>query len=206
MMHVALGCFKLIQTIQLLSLRQRSQSCHITNLRLSAGKHGRTMYSRYNINLSSQWANLRNPTTVRPFMILQNHLTNRLLLILVYCFSKYCQPLFIFGKCFCQTLCNHADIFFSCLFIISKDCNLHLFRRNDLANCCKQLFRNCTALISVLFFSASFHNLIDKLDNLLIHFMCFKDCIDHLLFRQLIRSGFNHNYFFSCRSYRQRKI
>ena len=44
------------------------------------------------------------------------------------------------------------------------------------------------------------HNLIDKFNDCLVDVMCHVNCLNHLCFRNLIGTGFNHDNFLSCRS------
>ena len=206
MMHISLGCFKLIKSVNSLSLRKRSQSCHCADLSLSTCKHGRSMYSRDDINFCSQRTNLRDLTSIRTFVIFKDHLTNSLLLILIYGFAKNSQPFFIICKCILKSCCDLTDIFFSCLLVICKNSFFHFFRRHDLLNCFKQFFRNCTGSIQMFFFTTFSYDLVDKTDDLLVYIMCLIDCFNHSIFRNFICTGFDHDNFFSCGSNCQLKI
>ena len=87
MMHIALAHFIFIKPVKLLLLGQRSQRTYITDLGLSTGKHGGSMYSGNDINLRCQGTDLGNLTPVRTLMVFQDHLADRLFLILVNCLS-----------------------------------------------------------------------------------------------------------------------
>ena len=84
MMHISLAYFVLIQAIDLLLLGQRSQSTYITDLCLSTGEHSGTMYTGDDIYLCCQRTDLGDRTTIGTLVVLQDHLTNGLLLILIY--------------------------------------------------------------------------------------------------------------------------
>ena len=155
------------------------------------------MYSRDNINFCCQRTDLGDLTSIRTLVIFEDHLTDSLLLVLIYSLSQYCQPFFLLSKCLSQSLCQYTDILLTSLLIIGKYRFFHLFWRNDLFDRCKQLFRNCTACILMLLFSNFSYNRINEGDDLLVHFMSHIDCFDHLSFRNLISSGLDHDYFLS---------
>ncbi len=137
MVHITFGCHIDIDAINTLCLGHWSQCGHCTDLSLTTGEHGRAMNSRKQIDFCSQWTDLIQCTTVRTFMILQNHLTNRLFLILIYSFIDQFQPLFIFGKSFGEFLFDLTDIFLTHLLLISEHSFFHSFLRNNFFNCCE---------------------------------------------------------------------
>ena len=196
-MHISLSHFCLIQTIQTLCLRKRCQGADVADLCLSTGKHGRTMHSRNNINLCCQRPDLCDCTAIRTFVIFENHLADGLFLILINSLSKNCQPVLIVSKLCFQFFSDLTDIFFSCLFVIGKYGNFHLFRSNDLLDCLKELLRNRTALIGVFFFSTLCYDGINEFNDLLVYFMCFEDCLNHFSFRDLFCSGLDHDNLFT---------
>ena len=206
MMHVSLAYFMLIQSIQLLLLRQRSQRTYVTDLSLSTGEHSGTMYSRDNIYFSCQRTNLGDLTSIRTFVIFQDHLADSLLLILIYSFTKNSKPLLILCKSLFQLLSQDTDILLTGLLVIGKYSLLHLFLRNDLFDGCKQLFRNCTAGVSMFLFANLCYDLIDKFDDGLVYFMSFVNSLNHFCFRNLICSGLNHDHFLTGRSNGQVQI
>ena len=205
-MHISLGCFKLIQSVQSLCLGKWCQSSHCTDLCLSSCKHGRTMNSGDNIHFCSQRTDLLDGTSIRTLVVFQDHLTYSLLLILVYSLAKYSQPFFFICKSLFQLLSNLCHIVLSCLLVIREYCHFHFFWRNDLFDGCKKLFRNCTGLIRMLFFTTLCYDLIDEFDDLLIDFMCLVDGFDHLCFGNLIGSGLDHDHLVSCGSNCQLKV
>ena len=206
MVHIALAGLRLVQTVQSLCLGKWSQCCDRTDLRLSSRKHGRTMYSRNQIYLRSQRTDLVDLTSVRTLMVLQDHLTNRLLLILIDSISQKWKPLLLFCKCFLQPVCDRTDICLSRLLVIGKHRLFHLFRRNDLFDRCEQLLRYGKTGVAVLLFSTFCHDRINKFNDLLVYLMSRKDRIDHLCLRNLICSGLNHNDLISRGCYRKLKI
>ncbi len=129
-MHIALRGFVFIQAVQPLCVGKRRQCGNRTDLRLSAGKHRRTMNTRNQINLCCKRADLRNLPAVRTLMILQNHLPHRLFLILINSLIYQSQPFFILCKRLCQLVLDLADIFLSYLLDVCKHGFFHLLRRH----------------------------------------------------------------------------
>ena len=205
-MHVTFSHLKLIQSIQTLSLGQRSQCGDGTDLCLSSGKHGRTVNTWYDISFCSQRTDLCDCTAIRTFVIFQDHLTNSLFLVLVHSFAQNSQPFFIISKCFFQFCCHLTDIFFSCLFVIGEYRNFHLFRCYDLFHRCEQFFRYRTGFIAVFCFSAVSYDFVDKCNDLFVDLISFKNSFYHLCFRNFICSGLNHDDFFSCGSNSQFQV
>ena len=58
----------------------------------------------------------------------------------------------------------------------------------------------------MFYFSAVSYDLVDKCNDLFVYFISFKDCFDHLSFRNFVCSGFDHDHFFSCGSNGQFQI
>ena len=139
-------------------------------------------------------------------MILQNHLADCLLLILVYCFTQYCKPFLIVCKRLFKTGCDSLDILFTFLLLVREYGLFHLCRRNNPFDCCKKLFRNGTALVCVLWLAALSYNCIDKFNNFLVNVMGLKDRLKHDIFRNLIGSCFYHDYLLSCGSHGESQI
>ena len=141
MVHISLGSFKFIQSVQSLSLGKRSQSCHCTDLSLSAGKHCRTVNSRDQIHFCCKRTDLCDLTSVRTFVIFEDILRT------VFDTDKQPHPvrsaILRYLQIFLKSGCDLADIFFSCLLVVCEYSLFHFFRRNDLADCRKQLFRYC---------------------------------------------------------------
>ena len=205
-MHISLACLKLVKSVNSLCLCKRCQSSNRTDLSLSTGEHSGAMYSRDDINLCCQRTDLCDRTAVRTFVIFQDHLTNGLLLILVNSLTKNSKPLFLLCKSFFQLVCYLGNIILSCLLVIREYGNFHFFRRNDLLDGVKQLLRNCTGLIAVFLFPALSDDLIEESDDLLVYFMCFINSLDHLILRNLVGTGLDHDNLISCGSYCQLKV
>ena len=58
----------------------------------------------------------------------------------------------------------------------------------------------------MFFFSAFCNDRLDKCDHFLVQLMCRKDRLDHLSFRNFVRSCLDHDHFLFCRRNRQRKV
>ena len=206
MMHISLGCCKLIQAVNLLCLGQRSQSYHVTDLCLSSGEHSGTMHTRNDIYLSCQRTDLLDGTSVGTFVIFQDHLTNGLLLVLIQSLIQLAQPLFVLSEGFCHFFTDNFDVAFSGLLVIGKNSSLHLFRRNDLLHGCKQFFRNSKALILMFRLAALSNDTVEEFNDLLVYFMSFINSLDHLVVRHFIGTGFDHDNFLSGGSYSQLQV
>ena len=205
-MHISLGCLKLIQSVKTLCLCKRSQCGNGTDLSLSSCEHGRTVNSRDDVCLRSQRTDLSDLTAVRTFVIFEDHLADSLLLVLIYSLTENGTPLFVICKSFFQLVCDLADIILTCLFVIGEYGNLHLFRRNDLLDLIKEFLRYCTGLVGMFLFSALSYDLVDEFNDLLVYFVSLVDGFDHLVFRNLVGSGLDHDNFLSCGSYGKLKV
>ena len=139
-------------------------------------------------------------------MVFQNHLADSLLLVLVYCLAKQGKPFLILGERFRKLLRNLADILLPYLLLVRKYRFFHRLRRYNLPNCRKQFLRNRTALIFMLLLAALCHDGIDKCNHLLVHLMGGKNRLNHLLLRNFIGPGLNHNDLLLSRRHRQRKV
>ena len=58
-------------------------------------------------------------------------------------------------------------------------------------------------LIFMLFFAAFCNDRVDECNNLFIYLMCFKDRLNHYIFRHFIGASLNHDNFFSRRGHSQ---
>ena len=193
-MHISLADFIFIQAVDPLHLGKRSESGHGTDLGLSAGEHGGAMHSGDDIHLCRQRTDLVDGTAIRTLVILQNHLADRFLLVLIDCLTQKRKPFFLIRERLLQLLRDLTDIFLTNLLYVREYCLFHLCGRNDLTDGCKQLLRNCTAGIGMLRLSNLSDNVIDECDQLLVHIMSQVDRFDHLLFRNLIGSGLDHDH------------
>ena len=175
MMHISFTCYILIQTVHSLYFRQRRQCTYIADLRLSASEHGRTMHSWNYVNFRCKRPDLIQCTAIRTLVILQDHLTHCLLLILIYCLTQHCKIRFVLCKRLFQLGRNISDILLTHLLLVCKDRCLHLLRCYDLLHILKHLLRNRTTLISMLRLPYFCNNLINKLDKCLVHLMSLID-------------------------------
>ena len=139
-------------------------------------------------------------------MILKNHLSYSLLLILVYSVANQRKPFFLLSKGLFQLFCNLLNIFLSGLLVVCKYSNLHLLSRNQFLYGLKKLIRDGTAHIFMLRLAALSNNCINKLNNFLIYFMGFENSLNHYILRHLVGSGLDHNYLLSGRGNSQRHV
>ena len=197
-MHISLGSLELVQSVQSLRVGKRRQGGYRTDLCLSSGEHGGTVNSGDDVNFSGQRTDLRDLAAVGTLVIFQDHLADGLLLILIYSFAENLQPVFVISQSLFQLRCHLTDILFSCLLVIAEYGDFHLFGRNDLFDLLEEFFRNRAGSVGVLLFAAFRNDLVDEGDNLLVHFMSLVDCLDHLVFRNLVGAGLDHDDFFSC--------
>ncbi len=133
----------LIKSFHSLNLRQRSQGGNSADLGLASGEHGTAVDSRDQIDFRCQRTDLVDGSSVRSLVILEDHLADSLLLILIHRIRKDREPLFIVCPCFADSVSENTDILFSLLLYVCEDCVLHLCRRNDLLQSREYLFRNC---------------------------------------------------------------
>ncbi len=194
-MHIALAYFILVQSVNLLLLGQRCQGTYIADLGLAAGEHGGTMHSGDDIHLCCQRTDLRNRPPVRTFVILQDHLADCFLLILVYGFTQDCQPVLFLGKCLFQLCGDIPDILFPGLFVIRKYGYFHLLRGNQAPDLFKHFLRNGTAGVVMLGLANLRYDFINKCNNRLVDLVGLIDGLNHLRLRNLICSGFDHDHF-----------
>ena len=205
-MHVTLGGYGLVQAIQSLCLGKRCQCGHVADLCLSSGEHGRTVYSRDNIDLSCQRTDLVDGSSIRALVVFQNHLADGLLLVLVNSLIQNGQPLFVISKSLCQPILDGADVGLTNLLHICEYSLFHLLGGYDLTDGCKQLFRNRAAGIAVLLFAALGNDLVNNLDDLLIQRMTCKNGFDHLCLRHFVGACLDHDHFLTGRCNGQMQI
>ena len=153
------------------------------------------MNSGNNVNLCCQGTNLRDLTTIRTLVILKDHLTYGLFLILIYCFAKDGKPLFLLGKCLFKLSGDVADVFLTSLLLIREYGSFHLLGRNNLLHLFEHFGRNCAAGIFMLLLTALCNDLINESDDGLVYFMCLVNGFDHLCLRDLICTGLDHDHF-----------
>ena len=127
-------------------------------------------------------------------MILEDHLADRLLLILVHGVRKDRKPVFLVSPCFFHTLGQNADVLFSLLLDVRKDSLLHLFTGNQFLQSGKYFFRYSSGFVSMLRLSDLSYNLVDEIDDRQVDFVALVDGLDHLLFLYFLRAGFNHDH------------
>ena len=164
------------------------------------------MNSGKQIHLRLQRTNLVNCSAIRSLMILQDHFPNRLLLVLVNSIRKNRKRFLVILKSLYQSLTESGDVGISFLLLIGKYRLFHLFRTDHAFHFLENSLRNGGRLIAVLLFSALCDDALEEADNLLIRLMSKINCLNHLFFRKLIRTGFNHDDLLFCRSNREEQV
>ena len=205
-MHIALGGDIGVKSVDPLHLGKRCQGDNVTDLCLSTCKHSGAVYARNQIHLRGKRTDLIDRTTVRTLAILENHLANRLLLILIERLAEHRKPLLVIRERLLKLLRDRTDILFALLLLIGKYRFLHLLRRNDLTNFVEQFLRNRAAFIAVLRFSDFTADLIDKRNNRLIYIVTLVDRFDHLGLGNLICPRLDHDHLLRRGSNRELKI
>ena len=193
LMDITLLSYVRIKSINLLNLGKRCKGYNVADLSLSTSEHGRTMNSGNEINLSRQRTNLVDCTTIRTLVILEDHLTYRLLLVLIYSLTKNSHPLFVISKSFSHPLGNLLDVLFTNLFLIREYSLFHLFRSNNLLHCIEEFLRDSTRLIGLLGLTNFSNHLINQSDDGLVNIMSGIDSFDHLIIRDQVTSALDHD-------------
>ena len=206
LMHVSLLDYVRIQSLYALCIRQRSQCADINDLCLASGEHRGSVHSRNQTNLCKQRTDLIQLTAVRTLVILQNHLANGLLLILVYRIAKLGKISLVVRESLFQSLGDLCNRLLTDLLVVGKYGCLHLFRRNNLLHVLKHLLRNRYGNVLLLRLANLLLNVGVERNQLLVDRICLIDVADHFFLRDLIGAGLNHDHLLSRRSYGETKI
>ena len=142
LMYISLLCDVGVKALHTLCLGKGRQCDYVADLGLASCEHGGTMDTGNDVDFRCQGTDLVQLTAVRSLMVLEDHLADGLLLILINSLAQDSQPLFVVRECFFQLLGNGFDVAFSGLLVICKYGCFHLFRRNDLFDRREKLFRN----------------------------------------------------------------
>ena len=164
------------------------------------------MGSREKIDFRGKRTDLFDSSAVRSLVILEDHLADRLLLILIYRIVDQRQPVFMVSELLGKHILDLRDIGFSCLLVVGENSLFHLLRRYKANHLFVEFFRNHIVLVITLLLAALFYDLIDEFDNLAVHLMCLVDRLDHLVLRHFIGTGFDHDDLLTGGSNRQHKV
>ncbi len=192
-MDVALLSDILIQSFDSLDLRERAQRGDGADLRLSARKHSASVNSRDKVHLSGERTYLIYLSAIRSLVILEDHLTDGLLLILIHRVRKICKIIFPAGPCLLNSLSQHTDVVLSLLLDISEDSLLHLLGWDKLFQSVKDFFRNRKGFICVLRLADFGNDLIDEVNDRQVDVMALVDRLDHLIFFDLVGARLDHD-------------
>ena len=192
-MHISLAHFVLVQAVDSLLLGQRRQGTHIADLGLAAGEHSGAMYPGNDVHFGCQRTDLGNLTAIGTLMILQNHLAHGLLLILIDRLSQQSEPLLLLSEGLLQLRRQVPDVLLSGLLVIREDCHFHLLRRHNLPDLLEHFLRDGAAGVGMLGLAHLSHDFVDKGDDGLVDLMGLVDGLNHLLLRNLVGAGLDHD-------------
>ena len=195
-----------VKAFNSLCLGERCKSNNVADLCLSACEHSGAVHSGDQVDFCGERTDLVQSASIGTLVVLEDHLADCLLLILINSLVEDSEPLFLLCEGFSELLSNSSDVSFTGLLVICKYSYFHLCRRNDLADCSEHLFRDSAADIFSLCLAALCSNIIDPLDDLLVLLVSHVDIADHILFRDLISACFDHDHLIGGRSNSQAQI
>ena len=193
MVHISLADLVLVQAVNPLGLGQGSQGTYVANLGLASGEHGGAMHPGDDVHFRGKRTDLRDFTSVRPFVVFQDHLAHGLLLVLIDRLAQDGQPLLVLRESLLQLLGDGPDIPLPGLLVVGEHRYLHLLGRHNLLDFLEHLLGDGAAGVFMLRFAALGHNLVDERDDGLVDLMGLVDGLDHPRLRHLIGSGLDHD-------------
>ena len=182
-----------VKAINALCLRKGCQCDDVTDLGLSAGEHSTAVDAGDDVDFCCQRTDLIQSAAVGTLVVLEDHLADGLLFILIDCLVEDGKPLFVVGKCFAEFFLESGDVGFAGLLVVCEDCFFHLCGRNDLFDGCEELFGDGAALILALLLAAVGDNALDPLDDLLVLLICDVDAADHFFIGDLVGACLDHH-------------
>ena len=183
----------LVESLDLLNLGKRCQGDDIEDLGLSTLEHRRAMDSRNQIHLCLERTDLLDLTTIRSLVILQDHLTNGLLLVLIYGIRKLLKGILIIGESLLELSGHLSHVGITLLLVIGEYRVLHLLFRNDGLDLIEERLRNRIALVWCLLLTTLGDDGIEEADNLLVDLVCLIDGLDHLIIGDAVCTGLDHD-------------
>ena len=205
-MHVSCFCDVRIKAFNALSVRKRSECDTVADLCLSACEHRGAVSSRNEIDLCCQRADLLHDTTVRSLVVMENHLPDRLLLILIEGIADKGHPLLIVSILFGKCVADLRDVLITDHLVIRENSLFHLFRRADFIKGVIEFLRNLIVNVLMLFFAALGDDRVKELNDLFVDFITFVNCFNHLFIGEFIGTRLDHDDFFSCGCNSERKL
>ena len=205
-MHVSLLCDVRVQTLYALCIGKRCQCADIHDLCLSAVEHGRAVHSRNQTNLCMKRTNLCQLAAIRTLVILENHLANRLFLVLIYRIAKLRKVRIVSFEGSLESFCNLSDCSLAGLLVIREDRLLHLLLRNNLLDILEHLLRNRHGDVLLLGLADLALDEAVELNELLVNRICLVDIGNHICLRNLIGTCLNHQDAIRRGGNRQAKI
>ena len=205
-MDIPLGGDIGVESLHLLCVGERRQGDDIADLRLPAGEHRGAVDSRNQADFCSQRADLCQQTSVRALVILQNHLPDGLLLVLIDRIAELGEIRIVpLERCF-HSLCNLGNSLLSRLLVVREAGLLHFLRRDDLLHILEHLIRHGDRGIFLLRLAGLRHDSIDEGNDLLVDRISLIDIADHVLLRDLVCSRLNHDDLVRGRGHCQAQI
>ena len=151
------------------------------------------MDSRNQIHLCLERTDLLDLTTIRSLVILQDHLTNGLLLILIYGIRKLLKGILIICECLLELSGHLGDIGITLLLVIGEYRGLHLLFRNDGLDLIEECLRNRIALVRCLLLTTLGDDGIEEADDLLVDLVGLIDRLDHLIIGDAVCTSLDHD-------------
>ena len=180
-------------SVQLLRIAQSTQGAERQNLSLTAGEHAGTVYARQNVNLGSQRTNLFHAAAVYALAVCQPA-ANDLLLQLVYALAKISAVLFLVllvQSCF-KLVNDSAHAGVTDGLVVGIHSNLELVVAG-----CLELVEQVVVDVMMLVLELRLADLVlDGLDeraDLLQLLMSFHEGVKHLVLRNFLRAGLDHD-------------
>ena len=195
-MHIPLGGF-FIQTVNLLAVAQRTQCCNGQNLCLSSGEQTASVDSRQQTHFRIQRTDFINASAVNTLAFIEP-VPDILLLQLVQAFIQHCTLFRIFWVIlFVNCINNRLHSCIPFVLVVGIQSHLYLFA-NHCFDGSKQIVVEFHRLEFELRLADFVLDVVDKCNHLLDFCVTSQNRIQHLLFRNFVRTGFNHNDFFHC--------
>ena len=204
-MHIAFGIF-VVDTIQNLSIRNRTEGCNGHNLSLSTGEQCRTMYTRNEPYLTSQRTDFINAAAIYTFTFIQQPSSYNKFLEFIDAFIDLCTLFWVLLIEFCMDFFDYwSQTLFTDVLVVGIQC-IFYFINCEVLDCLEHVVVNFLRLKAEFWFADFSLYVSDELCNLLDFFVCFCNCFQHGVFFDLICTSFDHNDLFAGTCNGQLKI
>ncbi len=182
-----------IETLDALGIGERCQCADVHDLGLPSREHGAAVDPRDQADLRVERADLGQGSAVRSLVVLQDHLADGLLLILVDCIGELLKVGVVSGKGLLQALGDLCDIGLPRLLVVGEDSGLHLLLGDDLLHVLEHLCRDGDGLVGLLLFADLCADLVDERDELLVDGISSIDVLHHVRLRHLVGACLDHH-------------